>query len=207
MKISTIVKVLLKAILIPIISVLVLNKFDLTDYFTFVPKEYRYEICLTICLAVIEALCEFLEKFIAAKRAEVTCVFSKSGNDKDIRNVPLLICESNMGVATIDCYIELKGNLKRLRKCKVQMVLPSWLTPQISAKDAVLKYLDDKLIWEFDKVLPREGNKDQYITLRNKISFIKNVDDNSMSIELDPQMKNVKGINFQTNKFKVKSGM
>lgn len=87
------------------------------------------------------------------------------------------------------------------------MVLPSWLTPQISAKDAVLKYLDDKLIWEFDKALPREGNKNQYITLRSKISFIKNVDDNSMSIELVPQMKTVKRISFQTNKFKVKSGM
>lgn len=135
MKVSTITKILLKAILIPIVAVLGLSKFNLFEYITFVPEEYQYEIGLTAYLALIETLYGVGESFIDSKKAKVVCVFFKSETDKDRKNIPSIICDETIGVATIDCYIELTGNLERLRKCKLQMQLPSWLTAQISTSD------------------------------------------------------------------------
>lgn len=70
----------------------------------------------------------------------------KSEMDKDRKNIPSIICDETIGVATIDCYIELTGNLERLRKCKLQMQLPSWLTAQISTSDTVLSCTGNLLI-------------------------------------------------------------
>lgn len=207
MKVSTTIKILLKAILIPIVAVWGLSKFNLFEYITFVPEEYQYEIGLTVYLALIEALYGFGENFIDSKKAKVVCVFFKSETDKDGKNIPSIICDETIGVATINCYIELTGNLERLRKCKLQMELPSWLTAQISASDTVLSYIGNQLIWEFNKMLPETGISNQSATYKNKISLIKNISGNNISIRLEPQMKGVKGIGFETNGFKVQNGV
>lgn len=207
MKVSAIIKIMLKAILIPIIAVLCLNKFNLFEYITFVPEEYQYEIGLTVYLALIETLYGFVENFINSQKAKVVCVFFELETDKDGKNVPSIICDETIGVATINCYIELAGNLGRLRKCKLQMELPSWLTAQVSTSDTVLSYAGNLLIWEFDKMLPETGISNQSATYKSKISLIKNTSGNNISIKLEPQMKKIKGIGFETNGFKVQNGV
>ena len=207
MKVSTITKILLKAILIPVVAVWGLSKFNLFEYITFVPEEYQYEIGLTVYLAIIETLYGVGESFIDSKKAKVVCVFFKSETDKDRKNIPSIICDETIGVATIDCYIELTGNLERLRKCKLQMQLPSWLTAQISTSDTVLSYTGNLLIWEFDKMLPETGISNQNATYKSRISLIKNTSGNNISIKLEPQMKKLKGIGFETNGFKVQNGV
>lgn len=74
MKVSTIITIILKAILVPIVAILFLNKFNLFEYITFVPEEYQYEIGLTVYLALIEALYGFCENFINSKR-QALCVY------------------------------------------------------------------------------------------------------------------------------------
>lgn len=207
MKVFTIIKIMLKAILIPIVAVLCLGKFNLFEYITFVPEEYQYEIGLTVYLALIEALHGFGKNFINSKKAKIACVFFKTETDKDEKNVPFIICDETIGVATINCYIELTGNLKRLRKCKMQMELPSWLTAQVSTSDTVLSYTGNLLIWEFDKMLPETGISNQNAAYKNKISLIKNISGNNISIKLEPQMKKIKGIAFETNGFKIQNGV
>lgn len=207
MNVSTIIKIFLKAIFIPVIAVWGLSKFNIFEYITFVPQEYQYEIGLTVYLALIEAVYGLGENFIDSKKAKVVCVFFKSEMDKDGKNIPSIICDETMGVATINCYIELTGNLGRLRKCKLQMELPSWLTAQLSTSDTVLSYTGNLLIWEFDKMLPETGISNQSATYKSKISLIKNTSGNNISIKLEPQMKKIKGIGFETNGFKVQNGV
>lgn len=207
MNVSTIIKIFLKAILIPIVTVWGLSKFNVFEYITFIPEDYRYEIGLTVYLALIEALYEFGEKFVDSKKAKVVCIFFKSETDKDGKNIPTIICDATIGVAVINCYIELTGNLGRLRKCKLQMELPSWLTAQISASDAVLSYTGNLLTWEFSKMLPEMGIGDQSATYKSKISLIRNTSENNISIKLEPQMKKTKCISFETNGFKVQNGV
>ena len=97
--------------------------------------------------------------------------------------------------------------MKRLRKCKMQMELPSWLTAQVSTSDTVLSYTGNLLIWEFDKMLPETGISNQNAAYKNKISLIKNISGNNISIKLEPQMKKIKGIAFETNGFKIQNGV
>lgn len=207
MKVSTMITIILKAILVPIVAIFFLNKFNLFEHITFVPEEYQYEIGLTAYLALIEALYGFGENFINSKKASVVCVFFKSETDKDEKNIPSIICDEAVGVANINCNIELTGNLGRLRKCKLQMELPSWLTAQVSNSDTVLSYTGNLLIWEFDKLLPETGISNQSATYKSKISLIKNTSGNNISIKLEPQIKRIIGIAFKTNGFKIQNGV
>ena len=87
------------------------------------------------------------------------------------------------------------------------MELPSWLTAQISASDAVLSYTGNLLTWKFSKMLPESGIGDQSATYKSKISLIRNTSENNISIKLEPQMKKTKCISFETNGFKVQNGV
>ena len=75
MNVSTIIKIFLKAILIPIVTVWGLSKFNVFEYITFIPEDYQYEIGLTVYLALIEALYEFGEKFVDSKRQKLYVSF------------------------------------------------------------------------------------------------------------------------------------
>ena len=78
MKVSTMITIILKAILVPIVAIFFLNKFNLFEHITFVPEEYQYEIGLTAYLALIEALYGFGENFINSKKASVVVCYPSS---------------------------------------------------------------------------------------------------------------------------------
>ena len=48
MRVPAIVKLVFKSIIIPIVVVALLNYFNLFEYITIVPVEYRYEVGLTV---------------------------------------------------------------------------------------------------------------------------------------------------------------
>ncbi|MBE6070074.1 MAG: hypothetical protein E7211_20650 [Clostridium lundense] len=206
MRVSTIIGVLLKAIIIPVIAVLGLDKFNLFEYISFVPADYRYEIGLAVYLTLIEAVYGFIENIVNQRRANVICTFYISEGDEDIKNTPSIRCDDTIGVATINCHLQLSGNLKLLRKCKLYLELPSWLTSQVNVLDTVLSYTGNQLNWEFDRMLPTTGIKNQVAEYKNKISLIKNASGNNLTIELEPQMVRSRGVKFETNGFKVQNG-
>ena len=207
MRVPTIVKLILKSLIIPIVAVISLNYFNLFEYVVFVPEDYRYEVGLTVYLAISETIYGLIESWIERKQATVKCIFYVSDIDKDINNNPSIMCDSEgMGVASVNCYVELKGNLKKLRKCKISLKLPKWLSSQASTSDIVLNYSQNQLIWEFQSLLPETGIVEQIAEYKNKISFIRSTEDSSLSIILKPQMNKCLGVKFQTNCIKVQKG-
>lgn len=206
-RIPAIVKLAFKSIILPIVVVVLLNCFNLFVYITIIPEEYRYEVGLTVYLAVAEAVYGFIGNFIEKKRAHVRCTFYLSEADKDINNNPAIVCDSNgLGVATLNCQFEISGNLKRLRKCKVYMELPEWLSSQVSSSDIVLDYSMNKLKWGFSRLLPETGLNGQTAKYRNKISFIRTTSESNLSIVLKPQLDKCFGVSFETNYIKVQNG-
>lgn len=71
MRIPAIVKLAFKSIILPIVVVVLLNCFNLFVYITIIPEEYRYEVGLTVYLAVAEAVYGFIGNFIEEKKS--TC--------------------------------------------------------------------------------------------------------------------------------------
>lgn len=206
MRVPDVIKILLKAIIIPVIVVYGLCKFNLFEFITFVPKEYQYEVGLTVYLAVAETVYGLIQTYVEQKKAVIKCIFYRTEPDKDINNTPTITCSRNVGVATIDCHIVLSGNLKRLRKCNFIIDLPSWLTSQVSVSDTVLNYSNNQLCWRFDRLLPTDGINNQMAEYKSKLSLIKNQEDNNLAIILEPHIKKIYGVKFETNAFRVQNG-
>lgn len=207
-RVPTIVKLILKSLIIPIIVILCLNFFNLFNYITFVPIEYQYDVGLTVYLAVAEAIYTLIKKQIEQKQAIVRCIFYSTDVDKNIKTDPSIVCaDATDGVASIRCHIELKGNLKRLRKCNINLNLPEWLSSQANASDMILNYSENQLNWEFENLLPKYGDGEQKAEYNSKISFIRSTENSNLSITLKPHMNKCFGVKFETNCIKVQNGV
>ena len=82
MRVPTIVKLILKSLIIPIVAVISLNYFNHFEYVVFVPEDYRYEVGLTVYLAISEIIYGLIESWIERKqRTTVKCIFYVSDID------------------------------------------------------------------------------------------------------------------------------
>lgn len=208
MTLLTVIWMIFKVIIAPSISIYLLNEFNLFSYITFIPEDKMFEVGLTAYLAVFETLFSFLEKIIRNQQAYISCVFYKDKTEENINNTPTIICNASTShVANICCHIELSGNLNRLRKSQLSLKLPDWLSSQVLATDNVLKYNENTLYWNFDKLLPNEKNNKHTADCVIAIPFIQCADQERLQITLAPkQEKNWCKkflVNFKTNSFKV----
>lgn len=153
MKIPSPLRILLKAILTPLLAVFFLNKFNLFEYVTFVPDEYTFDVGLMLYLALIEAIYEIIKQRLSKSMSEIECIFYEKKDSIDIRNTPVFACDPQMGVAIIHCRVRLRGNVNNLRKCRLILSLPEWLSSQLPDNHIALEYSDNKLTWSFNRFL------------------------------------------------------
>lgn len=215
MKIPIVIFKILKCVIMPICAIGGISVFNLFEYFSFIPEEYQYETGLAAYLAIMEVALDSVKKYIDSQRSNIECIFYKSEIEKDNeykKISPIAIFDSEMDIANINVCLSVSGDIKYLRKCKLQMEIPSWLTAQTRKEDDVLEYNGHLLIWNLSKLLPRTGSNRQNACYKSKISLIKN-NHNNISINLEPQIKiegyflKRKMIVFKTNGFKVQSGV
>ena len=79
-----------------IVSLLATNTFNIFNYFPFVPDEYRYEICLTVYLAVFDFLIrivyDLLVKILIKKfHSEIQVIFCLPNTESDIGINPTVV--------------------------------------------------------------------------------------------------------------------
>ena len=108
MKKPSAIRILLKALLVPLIAVFFLNQFNVFEYITFVPEDYKFDVGLTLYLAILEALAEILEHLYSNALAEVECIFFQKAEDINIKNTPVFVCsDQTAGVTSISCKVQL----------------------------------------------------------------------------------------------------
>ena len=204
----TLLKTIFISFLTPVIALFLVDIFNPFEYVRFVniSVDTMYEFGITTYMTILGVAIKLIEDFLESKKAYIICTFYLKENDKDINNVPLIACDEQVGVATINCYLKLAGNLKRLRKCELELALPSWLDAQLNISDTVVDYVDKRLVWKFDGVLPESGIDEQIVKCKTKISLIKNDNVNDIYILLVPQIRKIYGVSFKTNGFKVQNG-
>ena len=212
MKKSIIVKIFVGALIIPIASLFLISKFNLFSYFDFIPVDYRFEAGLGSYMFVLDAIYEYIVALISDRYTKITFIIYKTKNEMNIRNTPTVVCsESNSGVASFNCNVILEGNLKKLRKIKVLLPLPLWVTSQISQDDDSISSSTEGVIWNFSKLLPSNGVYQQSIECTSKVPLIKNQNNNTLSIKVRPQLVkkhcwSARGIEFKSNKVVIKNG-
>ena len=189
MKIPSPIQILLKAILVPLLAVISLNKFNFFSYVTFVPDDYKFDVGLTVYLTLIEAFYEIVKRHIAKSMSEIECVFYERKDSINIKNTPVFVCDSQSGVTTILCRIRLQGNVDNLRKCSLVLNLPTWLSSQVSADHISLEYSDNKLMWKFDRFLSDSTSlDDKYAEMDIKIPVILTTATKGLSTIIQPEL-------------------
>ena len=183
---------------------LLLARFNICSYFTFIPTDYHYEAGLTFYIAILEIIVQLLEECIREERASIRCIFYKDENDESLNNNPeILLSSSSCGVNTIWCHFSIDGNYRKLKKAMVRLDIPSWFAVQCD--DPWLNQNNNKLTWEISRLLPVNDNKtDIHIDHREKLYFVKN-DSRITSINIKPVIEKARNIDFSTNEFVVKN--
>ena len=199
MKPTSIIKILIKAILFPIIAMFMLNKWNLCEYVTFIPENYRFEAGLTLYMAILEAFAEFIKYFIVKANAAIICTFYTDERREDNHANPIIqMSDSSMGIASIWCHIILNGNYQKLLGSEVCLDIPQWFSAQLDV-DSYLKQEANQIKWNVSTLLPEHDNRREVHTeIRMKISFIRN-EINNASIVLEPTVKKKRGLKFETN--------
>lgn len=209
MKMHTLLKTVIISFITPIISIFVVDRFNLFEYIKFdsLSSDKIYEMGLTAYMTIVGVIINLIYDFLESKRTSIVCIFYTQEKNINIENTPLVVCDDEVGYTSISCHIEAKGNLKRLKKCKLNLSLPSWLDTQLNSNNIVVDYCDRNLIWNLGNILQQNSSKQQYAQYSIKIPLLKNDGNDSSVIEIDlaPEMKKKIGINFKTNTFKVRN--
>jgi hypothetical protein len=199
LKPSSIIKILFKAIALPIIAMFVLNKWNLCEYITFIPEDYRFEAGLALYMALLEAVAEFIEYVIAKANATIICTFYTDERREDRQARPTIqMSNSSMGIASVWCHIILDGSYKKLSGTEICLDIPQWFSVQLDANSS-LEQNNHQIKWNVSILLPEHDNqKEVHTEMRMKISFIRN-NENDTSIVLEPTIKKKLGLEFETN--------
>lgn len=199
MKFSSIIKILVKAVALPIVVMFLLNKWNFCEYITFIPEDYRFEAGLSLYIGILEAVAEFIEYFITKSKASIICTFYTDERREDRHVKPTIqMSDSSMGIASVWCHIILDGNYKKLLGTEICLDIPRWFSVQLDANNS-LEQNDHKIKWNVSILLPEHDNKKEVHTeIRMKISFIRNNEDNA-SIVLEPTINKIFGFAFETN--------
>lgn len=199
MRPSSIIKILIKAVVLPFIAMFMLHKWNLCEYVTFIPENYRFEAGLALYMAILEAIAELAEYFIAKANATITCTFYTDERHEDGHTRPSIqMNENSMGVASAWCHIILNGNYKKLSGTEVCLDIPQWFSTQLDGNSNITQEAY-QIKWNVSTLLPEHDNhKNVYTEIRMKLSFIRN-EATDVSIVLEPTVKKKIGLEFVTN--------
>ena len=154
MKKSVLLKIIVGALLIPILSLFLISKFNFFSYFSFIPGDYQYEAGLGSYMFVLDVIYEYVVYHILRGQAKITFIMYKSECEINVNNTPTVVCsDNNYGVGSFNCNIKLEGNIKKLRRTRILLPLPPWLTYQIPKSDEIVSSTDDGIIWDFSNIL------------------------------------------------------
>lgn len=176
-----------------------LSKYNLCDYITFIPEDYRYEAGLTLYLAILEGACYVIEYFIEKSSASIKCVFYKDEKREDGHAKPVVtMSQKSLDVGSVWCHLVVAGNWKKLSKSQIILDIPEWFSAQIE-NDSFMTQENHKVIWNISSLLPANDNKKLvYVENRMKLSFIRNKKNNVM-IDIEPTISEKRGLDFETN--------
>ena len=199
MKPPIIIKILIKAIIPPIIAMFILSKWNFCEYITFIPEDHCFESGLALYLAILEAIVELVEYFILKDKATIACIFYTNEQREDSSTTPIVqMSAKSMGVTNIWCHIILRGNYRKLVGTEICLDIPPWFSAQLDATSS-LQQENRQIKWNVSALLPEHDNKKEIHTeTRIKISLIRN-NANNASIDLQPTVKKKRGLKFITN--------
>lgn len=121
---------LVKPIVSAFIGICVANKYNFFEIFSFIPKEYVYEVCITVYFAIadvaIDGAKEFIWKCLKNKFfSEIQVVIYQINTEPNIKSNPTLIFNSE-DQAEACISISVKGHKKHFKDAMLQIKNPAF---------------------------------------------------------------------------------
>lgn len=173
--------VIVKNILIIVLGALLSSRFDLCDLLSFVPKNNKYSVSLSIYLIILEIIWDFIYKIIEEKHlVEIEIKFNIKNEFEEISKV--INCGFNkLDLAEIYGQIKINGLSQELRKMNLMLIFPPWVDVQEGL-------IDDKVLnvgrrnnctINFNNLLNENSTHRKNIIYGFRLSLIKDVQANT----------------------------
>lgn len=192
-----------------IVSLLATNTFNIFNYFPFVPDEYRYEICLTVYLAVFDFLIrivyDLLVKILIKKfHSEIQVIFCLPNTESDIGINPTVVFNEE-GQSQIDIRLKVSGQKKHFHGKRIQISQIACADFQVNIKNEITEVEGNNFYINLEKLFANSNENDLESTHRlvliqtlDEIKYIANI-----KAEFLGKPFNIK---FKSNFAKVKVG-
>lgn len=117
-----------------IIALLWANTVNIFQFFTFVPQDKAYDVCITVYFTIIESAIgfawEMICKQIESRKVYVNCTCYTDSNNISISNTPLLTF-NDMDIAYLSIQVSIRGNADKLKLSKIKICSMSQMDFQI----------------------------------------------------------------------------
>lgn len=127
----------------PIVSSLLalwlVNLFNIIKYFSFVPNEHSFDVCLALYLTIIQDLLTLVDEYLKDSSSKVQVVFYERKQNKDININPVICFNKETGVGEVKCSIKACGNTTLLSNTELIIRFPKWVQVQPNIKECELK--------------------------------------------------------------------
>lgn len=192
-----------------IVSLLATNTFNIFNYFTFVPDEYRYEICLTVYLAVFDFLIRNVYDFLVRKLnkkfySEIQVIFCLPNTESDIGINPRVVFNEE-GQSQIDIRLKVSGQKKHFHGKRIQISQIACADFQVNIKNEITEVDGNNFYINLEKLFANSNENDLEST--HRLVLIQTLDEIKYVCNIKAEFLDKPfNIKFKSNFAKVKVG-
>lgn len=200
---STLWMTLIKAIIIPLIGIYLATKFNIFEYFSFVPEDQKFKVAITAYFALLECLYVKLSNEIRKRcYANVECTFYCDKQSMSIENTPQLTFVDD--VAYIHCLLSIKGGASKLAKNSLIISFPHWVEIQ-NANSSIGVVNNNKFMINFSKIISANDKVVEKATADFKIGLIKMPSNDVFAKIIAPSLSKKFMYKLSANKFELRN--
>ncbi len=190
---------ILKGIIVPLIAIFVVNRWNFFEVFSFIPEEYLFEFGLTSYILLEDCVFHVIKNKMKDNEAQIECLFYCNNQKKSINTIPNI--EFQEDVAYIRGSIKVCGKGKKLCKNSIVLTFPNWVDVQIYGQDGLLTVNDNICSINISAIVNRREAYIEEATVGFKIGVIKNYsEDRAYTAVISPTLNNKWGYEFIHNK-------
>lgn len=178
--------ILSKALVLPTVAVYLTNQFDLFAWIKQLQPGKSFDFSVAAYMAIAEATVFLLEDLYRQSSAKVDIIFYKHRDEENESNYPVVKIKKSNGVASIRCAIRLRGKPEKLRKLKVIMRFPEWVSSQGIFPYSTFE--NNELIIDFNSIIP-QGSSEHNTNQDFQVPLTINIADGYLETSIVPEFQ------------------
>lgn len=194
-----------KGILLPLLAIYLVNRWNFFSYFSFIPKDKIFDFGLASYICVLECIYHIIITKINDNKVKIECLLYTKNQKKSINNIPNI--EFQQDVAYVRGQITVSGRTKKACKNSIRLVFPNWVDIQNNNQNSLIIRDDNVCIININDII---NSTDRYIeeaTIDFNIGLIKNYcQDTEYTQIINPSLEKQFGYEFIHNKFNLIGG-